>query len=251
MPDLAWNKATWDGAYDWTQRGHEWSNTWGSSQAMFFTTILPRIAASLPAQAVLEIAPGHGRVTATLLPFCQTFHGIDLSAQCTEFCQTRFATHPNATFHTNNGLSLAAVAQHRFNLVFSYDSLVHADLPVFEAYIPQILAILAPGGTAFLHHSNLAAFPEVTEFQHRSTTTSAPLIADLIQRHGGKILVQEMFNGGPNVAYDCFTTFCRAEDHPGIEPQTIFNPALLLREAHLARDSITAYLRILPSSARA
>ena len=174
MPDLAWNKATWDGAYDWSQHGHEWSNTWGNSQGMFFTTLLPRIAASLPAQSVLEIAPGHGRVTAMLLPFCTVFHGIDLSTQCTEFCQTRFATHPNASFHTNDGLSLQAIANHRFNLVFSYDSLVHADLPVFEAYIPQILALLAPGGIAFLHHSNLAAFPEVTDFQHRSTTTSAP-----------------------------------------------------------------------------
>ncbi len=218
---------------------------------MFFTTLLPRIAAALPAQSVLEIAPGHGRVTAMLLPFCASFHGIDLSARCTAFCRTRFADHARAQFHTNDGLSLDAVAQHRFNLVFSYDSLVHADLPVFEAYIPQILALLAPGGIAFLHHSNLAAFPEVSEFQHRSTTTSAPLIAELVRRHGGKILIQEMFNGGPNVAYDCFTSFCLAEDHPGVAPQLIFNPELMHREGETARLSINAYLRILPPSARA
>ena len=251
MPDLAWNKTTWDGAYDWSQHGHEWSNTWGSSQAMFFASLLPRIAAVLPARTVLEIAPGHGRVTAMLLPFCTDFHGIDLSAQCVRFCQTRFAANANASFHNNDGLSLAAVAQHRFNLVFSYDSLVHADLPVFEAYIPQIIALLAPGGIAFLHHSNLAAFPEVAEFQHRSTTTSAAIIADLIARNGGKTLVQELFNGGPNLAYDAFTTFCRAEDHPGIPPKIIFNPALMDHEARIARNLTSAYLRILPPTAHA
>lgn len=251
MPDLAWNKATWDGAYGWGQRGHEWSSPWGGSAGMFFATLMPRIGAALPAESVLELAPGFGRCTALLLPFCRRYRGVDLSERCVAQCRSRFADHPDAAFFTNDGLSLDAVAGEAFDLVFSFDSLVHADLPVFEAYIPQILALLKPGGFAFLHHSNLAAFPEVSEFQHRSTSVSGPVVADLVARHGGRVLVQEMFNGGPLVAYDCFTLFCRGEDHAGIDNRLIFNPMLMSREGMQARESFNAYLRLLPPASTA
>lgn len=247
MPDLAWNKATWDGTYDWSGRGHEWSGPWGGSAGMFFATIMPRIGAALPADSLLELAPGHGRVTAFLLRFCRRYRGVDLSQQCVDYCRGRFAFRPDAAFFANDGLSLAAVAEERFDLVVSFDSLVHADLPVFEAYIPQVLALLKPGGVAFLHHSNLADFPAVTEFQHRSTSVSAALVAGLVARHGGRVLVQEVFNGGPAAAYDGFTLFGRGEDHPEIEPKLIFNPTLMGREGQMSRETFAAYLRVLPA----
>ena len=247
MPDLAWNKATWDGAYDWNRRGHEWSAPWGGSAGMFFSTLMPRLAAVLPAGAVLELAPGHGRCTAFLLRFCRSYHGVDLSEQCVAFCRERFAGRPDTAFHVNDGLSLQAVAAQRFDLVFSFDSLVHADLPVLEAYVPQVLGLLNPGGVAFLHHSNLAAFPEVKEYQSRSTSVSAPLVASLVERHGGRVLVQEMFNGEPTVAYDCFTTFCRGADHAGLDRRQVFNPRLMMFEGALARDFHAPYHRLLPA----
>lgn len=246
MPDIAWNKATWDGAYDWAGRGHEWSAPWGGSALMFYASLMPRLGAMLPADALLELAPGHGRCTAFLLRYCRRYHGIDLSQQCVDFCRARFAGRAEATFSVNDGLSLAAAAGERFDLVFSFDSLVHADVEVFAAYVPQILALLKPGGLAFLHHSNLAAFPEVTEFQHRSTSVSAPVVAGLVARHGGRVLVQEMFNGGPNIAHDCLTLFGRGEDHRALAPRMIFNPDLMLREGFVARESYAAYLRVLP-----
>jgi SAM-dependent methyltransferase len=251
MPDLAWNKATWDGGYDWAGRGHEWSAPWGGSARMFFATLMPRLGAVLPAEDLLELAPGHGRCTAFLLRYCRRYHGIDLSAQCVDFCRGRFAGRVEAGFSVNDGLSLSAVAGRHFDLVFSFDSLVHAELEVFEAYVPQILALLKPGGVAFLHHSNLGAFPEAGEFQHRATSVSAPLVAGLVGRHGGRVLVQEMFNGGPSVAYDCFTLFARGEDFADVAPKLIFNPDLMRREGFLAQESFSAYLRVLPPDATA
>jgi len=246
MPDLAWNKATWDGAYDWSGRGHEWSGPWGGSAGMFFATVMPRLGGALPAESLLELAPGHGRVTAFLLRFCGRYRGVDLSEQCVTYCRQRFAFRADAAFMANDGLSLAAVAQERFDLVVSFDSLVHADLPVIEAYVPQILDLLKPGGVAFLHHSNLAAYPEVAEFQHRSNSVSAARVAGLVDRHGGRVLVQEVFNGGPGVGYDCFTLFGREADHAGVEPRMIFNPGLMGREGELSRESFAAYLRVMP-----
>ena len=72
MPDIAWNKATWDGTYDWSRKGEEWSDAWGGSAALWYGAILPRIAVFLPAGAVLEIGPGFGRWTRFLLAQCQT-----------------------------------------------------------------------------------------------------------------------------------------------------------------------------------
>jgi hypothetical protein len=34
MPDIAWNKATWDGEYDFGRQGEEWSDAWGGSDAL-------------------------------------------------------------------------------------------------------------------------------------------------------------------------------------------------------------------------
>ena len=249
MPDIAWNKATWDGSYDWSGRGEEWSGPWGNSAGMFFATLMPRLGAVLPAESVLELAPGHGRCTAMLLRFCRRYHGIDLSQLCVEHCRERFAGRAEASFHVNDGLSLAAVAGETFDLVFSFDSLVHADLPVFEAYVPQILALLKPGGIAFLHHSNLAAYAGAPAFQHRSPNVSATIVAGLVERAGGRVLVQEVFNGGDAVGYDGFTTFGRGEDHDGVARRMLFNPTLMSREGGMARNTFNAYLRTLPPEA--
>lgn len=244
MPDIEWNKATWDGAYDWKQLGHEWSGPWGGSEAMFFATLMPRLAGVLPAQAVLEIAPGHGRCTDILLRFCRRYRGVDLSAQCVAFCRTRFHGRPDTEFLVNDGRSLAGVADQRFDLVFSFDSLVHADLDAIGEYIPAIITLLKPGGVAFLHHSNLAAYPEVQEWQHRSRNVSATLVASLVERHGGQVMVQELFNGGPTVGYDCFSMFCRHGDFPAFRRQTLLNPGLMGREGGNAREFLSPYMTL-------
>ena len=47
--------------YDWKEAGEEWSQPWGSSAAQWAGTIFPRIRECLPADTILEIAPGFGR----------------------------------------------------------------------------------------------------------------------------------------------------------------------------------------------
>jgi hypothetical protein len=58
----------------------------------------------------------------------------------------------------NDGASLARVADASGDVVVSWDSLVHADPGVLEAYVHALAQKLVPGGRAFLHHSNLGAF---------------------------------------------------------------------------------------------
>ena len=91
MPTIAENFANWNDPKRWSDDGNEWSHAWGSSATMWFGSILPRIAANLPAASLLEIACGHGRVTEFLLPHCQRYVGVDLAPDCVATCERRFA----------------------------------------------------------------------------------------------------------------------------------------------------------------
>src|SRR6516225_851954 len=158
MPQIGWNRETWNGGYDWKTGGEEWSETWGGSEAQWFGSLLPRLHRFLPAGRILEIAPGYGRWTKFLLPECRQYLGIDLSTQCVKACQRAFADVEHAKFAVNDGFSLSDARECHFDLVFSFDSLVHAEVDVIQSYITQIIKKLSSRGVAFIHHSNLFAF---------------------------------------------------------------------------------------------
>jgi SAM-dependent methyltransferase len=206
MPDLRWNLRFWDCDYDWKDGGEEWSVGWGSSEAQWFGTLLPRIHGFLPARRILEIGPGFGRWTRFLLPQCSRYVGIDLSPKCVEACQKRFRHLWKIHFYHNDGLSLDR-ARGKFDFVFSFDSLVHAEVNVFEAYIPQILAKLNENGLAFVHHSNLRASGASVNDHARAETVDYQVIAEVVRRSGGRVLVQELVNWGGEEPIDCFTLF--------------------------------------------
>ena len=148
--DLSWNKLTWDGTYNWEAGGEEWSVAWGGSEAQWFGCIYPRIHRFLPADRVLEIAPGFGRLDKISFARQQKSNtlGIDISEECVNRCRDIFRDVDKAFFYTNDGLSLNMVPDEMFDFVFSFDSLVHAEIDVLEAYIPQILQKLRPNGVS-------------------------------------------------------------------------------------------------------
>jgi hypothetical protein len=58
MPTIEENCSLFDESYDWPEAGEEWSKDWGGAQMQWYGCILPRISAFVPAQTILEIAPG-------------------------------------------------------------------------------------------------------------------------------------------------------------------------------------------------
>src|SRR6185437_6627385 len=241
MADLNWNKSTWETHYDWREAGEEWSTAWGGSEAHWVGSIYPRLHRFLPAPRILEIAPGFGRWTKFLIPLCNEFVGIDLSEKCIDACRDRFASVTHARFFTNDGHSLEAAPERAFDLIFSFDSLVHAEYPVLKSYIPQVLAKLSAGGVAFLHHSNLLAFNNTIGVPHsRGVTVSADAVADLIYRDGGTILIQEIVNWSEDHLIDCLTLFARHDSYPTAKPVRLVNP-LFMAEAKLIRSFQSPY----------
>lgn len=234
MPKLDWNKNTWDRTYNWEQRGDEWSRDWGGPSMQWFGALLPRIHQFVPTGTILEIAPGFGRWTQFLKDQCHTLVGVDLSESCVDACRRRFAGVSHALFHVNDGRSLDMVADGTIDFAFSFDSLVHADEDVIEGYVAQLSRKLSPEGVAFIHHSNLGAYPYLTRLDeigekprrvlvalrllestlhHRSPTMTAEKMDQFAARHGMQCISQELVPWGPQrsvvrpVLLDCMSVF--------------------------------------------
>jgi SAM-dependent methyltransferase len=234
MPNLDWNRRMWTEDSTWTTAGEEWSGDWGDSEAQWFGSLYPRLHRLLPAETILEIAPGFGRWTRFLLPQCGHYIGMDLSASCVDACRNRFAGYPHARFIQNDGLSLPDVSEGSIDLVFSYDSLVHCEIEVLQQYIPQIIEKLAAGGLAFIHHSNLLAItgdPKASSAHHRAGSVSAQRVAALVAESSGKVLLQESLSWGTETMDDCITVFGKAAAFPGCEPMTLENPWFMTEAA--------------------
>jgi SAM-dependent methyltransferase len=214
MPDLEHNQAVWSTEWDWSQGGDEWSVQWGGTDALWHGALLPRIHAWLPTEGtILEIAPGYGRWTQYLKDLCDHLVIVDLTERCIEACRARFAGPSNIEYHVNDGRSLDMVADHSVDFAFSFDSLVHAEADVLEAYVSQLARKLKPDGVAFLHHSNARSYrrfsqlskkapPKVMRrlvdagvlldvYAWRSETVSADLVAAQCERAGLSCFAQE------------------------------------------------------------
>ena len=245
MPDLAWNKSHWGSDYRWPALGEEWSTAWGGSEPQWFGSLLPRLHRFLPTRRILEIAPGFGRWTKFLLPACDEFIGIDLAPKCVSACHERFASAKHARFITNNGQSLSAARDGYFDLIFSFDSLVHAEHEILASYIPQAICKLSAQGVGFIHHSNLLSCGKTAGIMHgRAKTVSAEVVAELIKRSGGTVLIQELINwGGDERLIDCLTLFARHGAYPSVKAVQLKNPSFM-KEATLIRQFQSHYSKI-------
>lgn len=161
MPSVTWSQQRWNNKryWDWADGGETWLANWGGSAAQWLTTIYPRLASFLPAGSLVEIAPGNGRWTQYLLPHCTSYLGVDVAELAVTTCRERFSGNSGAQFAVNDGLSLPMVPDHSADLVFSFDSLVHAEEDVIKSYLNEFHRILNPiSGVAFIHHSNLGVY---------------------------------------------------------------------------------------------
>ena len=243
MPDIDWNIFAWNEKYDWSNQGEEWSSSWGSSFCQWLTTIYPRIASFFPAGNVLEIAPGFGRWTRFLITGSKIYRGVDVSEKCVLACRKRFEETKHASFYINNGKDLSCVKDIKYNFVFSFDSLVHADIDVLRDYITQIINMLEPKGVAFLHHSNLGMYADTITNKHcRSSNVSAKAVENIIKNSGGHLLTQEILTWGEHyVLNDCFSLFGKADDYHKVETRNLVSKVFMEQEVTWARDLISNY----------
>jgi SAM-dependent methyltransferase len=108
----------------------------------------------------LEIACGHGRQSEYLRRHSRELHLVDVNASVIDACRERFGEQMDGCrfhFHITDGNHLRMIADDSITFVSSWDSMVHFDKTVMRDYVIEIARVLKPGGTAFLHHSNIGA----------------------------------------------------------------------------------------------
>lgn len=159
MPTTEENISFWDRSYNWRRRGDEWSVAWGGVDMQWHALILPRIHMFVPAGTILEIGPGFGRWTQFLRDLCEHLVLVDLSEKCIQACNERFASFPHVASYVNDGKSLDMIPDESVDFVFSFDSLVHAEEDVIEAYLGQLSRKLKKDGVGVVHHSNAGEIP--------------------------------------------------------------------------------------------
>jgi SAM-dependent methyltransferase len=246
MPTIEENLKAWDGSYDWSQQGEEWSHSWGGSEAQWFNVIYPRVHAFLPAGSILEIAPGFGRWTNFLRRYCSKLTLVDLAAKCIEACKQRFATDSHISYYVNDGKSLAMVPDCTIDFVFSFDSLVHGESDVIESYLAQLARKLKPNGIGFIHHSNIGEYPmsrfrpsekvpeRIREFltrlgyydryHARAFSMTAQRFERYCQQAGLQCIGQEIMDWGSRSLIDCLSLFTPKGSDWGRENKIVRNP---------------------------
>lgn len=157
MPDLAWNRKVWDGAYTWPADGDEWSqqaefcgvpyDRWKDELRRTF--IVPNVR---PESTALEIGPGHGRWSALLQPKVSTLHLVDLSSSCIEFCRKRLTSHVNVRYHVNDGRTLPMLEAASVDFVWSFDTFVHIEETEVRSYARELRRVMKPQSMGVIHH---------------------------------------------------------------------------------------------------
>ena len=258
MPSTEENRYFWDTTFGWHDGGNEWSSMWGGAQSQWNGTIYPRIHQHLPAHTILEIAPGFGRWTQFLAGMCERLILVDLSEKCIAACRQRFRDATHIEYHVNDGRSLAFIADGSVDFVFTFDSLVHVDADVVEAYLGEINRILKHDGTGFIHHSNLAEYSMlarihlflaarsrlqalvrksklVPPIHGRATSMSAARFRELAATAGMACASQERINWGGKRTIDCLSTIrkSRVSEHRGVTG--LRNPHFMREAQYLAQ----------------
>lgn len=233
---MEWNAETWNNADEWTavDGGERWSDPWGSAPAQWHFSILPRVHRFLPANRVLEIAPGFGRWTQFLLEHCENLIGVDISGRCIETCRERFGESPKASFYENDGFSLKDVEDQTIDFAFSFDSLVHAEWDVIAAYLQELARVLQAEGVAFIHHSNLGALIDQGNGHGRAITVSGEKVMTECGKYGLSVVSQERINWGDAGVIDCLTVLTRA---PWSSPVIIENPKFMCEASQVGSIS--------------
>ncbi len=238
MPTLQENLHRWS-QFDFDQ-AEAWSEEWGGTENLWWSTLHPRLRHLLDTGVLLEIAPGGGRLTQFLVERCSRLILVDLSESSMRACRQRFAAHDHVEYVLNDGLSLDAVADGSVDLAVSYDSLVHCEIDVVEAYVVALGRKLVPGGHAFLHHSNFAALldPETGEgrpnHHWRATSVCAGQVRRLCLSAGLECTHQELIGWGGTDLTDCFSLLTRPTGERRPETRVMENPDFM-NEARTAR----------------
>ena len=191
----------WNDESMWTDGGHEWSKSFGTTENLWNKYIFDDIK-EFRGKKILEIAPGHGRITQFLSILASELLVVDLNETCIKKTKEKLEHHVLGYF-VNNGNDLPQIRDNSQDLVFSFDSFVHIHKNVIDDYICEIYRVLKPGGKAFIHHSWLVGGQDNSFLNIAGRADMNPeLFKLLVEKHNMKVIEQKTINFAPVGAWD-------------------------------------------------
>lgn len=157
--NIRWNRHMWGDLQAWSERdnyGYRWGQGLRQSNCAMTPVVIEYLEPHLSRHInlkILELAPGGGRFTAELVRFSREIHLLDMNEACLDICKERFKYYPDVFLYQNDGSTCDVVPHKDFDLIASFDSMVHMTPEVIEGYVGAFSKMLLPGGVLWLDHS--------------------------------------------------------------------------------------------------
>lgn len=191
----------WNDDDIWSQGGHEWSDVFGTTENLWNKEIFDDIK-EFRGKKILEIAPGHGRMTQFLSILASELLVVDLNENCIKKTKEKLGHHVLAYF-VNNGNDLPKIKDNSQDLVFSFDSFVHMHQNVIDDYLSEIYRVLKPGGKSFIHHSHLLGGEDLSFLNYAGRSRMNPSVfKSLVEKHSMNVLEQRPITFKPLGLWD-------------------------------------------------
>lgn len=164
--------------------------------------------------SVADIACGKGRNTRKFIEAGQSkeIWLVDINEEAIRSCQDRFqtVTDPKIHYVLVDGENVTQIPDQRLSLIYSWDSMVHFDLPVIASYFKEFARMLQSGGMGYIHHSNfgnLGADPHWKNNPGWRSNVTAEDIRALAEKNGLTVLKQFFIEWDYVKDSDCVTLF--------------------------------------------
>lgn len=142
------------------------------------------------------------------------------------------------------------IPDNSIDFAFCFDSLVHVEIQVLEAYVTQLASKLTQNGAGFFHHSNIGEYQRTWKYQNRIPQTirryltrkkvltdhhlrafsvTAAKFAEICDAAGLCCITQELVNWRQRLLIDAFSVFT----HKGSKwarPNKVFNNHSFMKE---------------------
>lgn len=199
--NIEWNCMRWGTRDGWVRRD-KYGYQWGGGVQQRFNAIvdvcerflLPYVEGRRDL-VVLEIAPGAGRFTTELVRIAKQLYLLDMNEACIEMCRERFKYYENIVYLVNDGVSCEMLPGGKFDLVASFDSFVHIEREVIQAYLMQLFWKVKAGGVVWIDHSGKGR----REVGHRTDMT-AEAMGVMARDAGFEVIAQHFRN-----EHDCIS----------------------------------------------
>lgn len=155
----------------------------------------------------IDFAAGFGRNSRKLLEIgAQHVTAVDVNPDCIAALRSSLPPERTAIVQ-NNGADLSQLESEAYTFLYSFDAMVHFDIEIVFAYMPEFARVLRRGSYALIHHSNYTDSPG-SDFQknpHWRNYMSAGIFQHSAIRSGLIVIEQKILTWGDDPDLDCIT----------------------------------------------